>query len=148
MSPSFISHPSQYSIKHPEVELLLYTNGYKGLLLGESIAVTPAIRAQASALHLHGGSPIGNSRVKLTNIEDCVKRGLTVEGENPLHRAAEQLMMDQVTDAASFDSPVPLRHRRATSPSDEADRWRRGRSLRVGGVATRPRRRAAVVMIT
>ena len=48
-------------------------------------------------LQLHGGSPIGNSRVKLTNVEDCVKRGLVVEGENPLHRAAEQLMMDQVT---------------------------------------------------
>merc|ERR1712072_242851 len=56
-----------------------------------------AVRENASVLQLHGGSPIGNSRVKLTNVEDCVKRGLVVEGENPLHRAAEQLMMDQVT---------------------------------------------------
>ena len=59
--------------------------------------MTEAVRENASVLQLHGGSPIGNSRVKLTNVEDCVKRGLVVEGENPLHRAAEQLMMDQVT---------------------------------------------------
>ena len=57
--------------------------------------MTEAVRENASVLQLHGGSPIGNSRVKLTNVEDCVKRGLVVEGENPLHRAAEQLMMDQ-----------------------------------------------------
>jgi hypothetical protein len=67
------------------------------LLSGEHVKVTEAVRENASVLQLHGGSPIGNSRVKLTNVEDCVKRGLTVEGENPLHRAAEQLMMDQVT---------------------------------------------------
>ena len=64
---------------------------------GEHVKVTDAVRENASVLQLHGGSPIGNSRVKLTNVEDCVKRGLVVEGENPLHRAAEQLMMDQVT---------------------------------------------------
>jgi len=66
-------------------------------LSGEHVKVTDAVRENASVLQLHGGSPIGNSRVKLTNVEDCVKRGLVVEGENPLHRAAEQLMMDQVT---------------------------------------------------
>ena len=67
------------------------------MLSGEHVKVTEAVRENASVLQLHGGSPIGNSRVKLTNVEDCVKRGLVVEGENPLHRAAEQLMMDQVT---------------------------------------------------
>ena len=34
-------------------------------------------------LHQHGGSAIGNSRVKLTNVADCVKRGL-VEGSGPV----------------------------------------------------------------
>ena len=29
------------------------------------------------------GSIIGNSRVKLTNVADCVKRGLVKEGEDP-----------------------------------------------------------------
>ena len=110
----------KYTARNPSIEIICYISGYKGLLSGEHVKVTEAVRENASVLQLHGGSPIGNSRVKLTNVEDCVKRGLTVEGENPLHRAAEQLMMDQVTDAASFDSPVPLRHRRASSPSDEA----------------------------
>ena len=72
---------TEYAVKHPSVEIICYTNGYKGLLLGESIHVTPGIRATAQALHLHGGSPIGNSRVKLTNVKDCLKRGLVKEGE-------------------------------------------------------------------
>jgi pyrophosphate--fructose-6-phosphate 1-phosphotransferase len=39
----------------------------------------------------------GNSRVKLTNITDCVKKGYVKKGENPLNVAAEQLMKDGVT---------------------------------------------------
>ena len=72
------------------------TNGYQGLLLGDSIAVTPEIRAGAKTLHMHGGSPIGNSRVKLTNAKDCVKRGLVKEGEDPQRVAADQLIKDGV----------------------------------------------------
>ena len=45
----------------------------------------------------HGGSPLGNSRVKLTNVKDCVKRGLVQEGEDPLKVAAEQLVRDGIT---------------------------------------------------
>jgi len=86
----------QYTKVAPKVKIICYTSGYKGLLLGESIAVTPAIRAKASILHKHGGSPIGNSRVKLTNVKDCVKRGLVKEGENPLEVAARQLVKDGV----------------------------------------------------
>ncbi len=86
----------QYSKVAPKVKIICYTSGYKGLLLGESIAVTPAIRAKATILHKHGGSPIGNSRVKLTNVKDCVKRGLVKEGENPLEVAARQLVKDGV----------------------------------------------------
>jgi hypothetical protein len=41
-------------------------------------------------------APIGNSRVKLTNVADCVKRGLVQEGQDPLHVAAEQLTKDGV----------------------------------------------------
>ncbi|NOU36481.1 MAG: pyrophosphate--fructose-6-phosphate 1-phosphotransferase [Kiritimatiellaceae bacterium] len=86
----------QYSKVAPKIKIICYTSGYKGLLLGESIAVTPAIRAKASVLHKHGGSPIGNSRVKLTNVKDCLKRGLVKEGENPLEVAARQLVKDGV----------------------------------------------------
>jgi pyrophosphate--fructose-6-phosphate 1-phosphotransferase len=54
------------------------------------------VRATASRLHAFGGSPIGNSRVKLTNVDDCVRRGLVQPGQNPLHVAAEQLNRDGV----------------------------------------------------
>ena len=86
----------EYAVKYPSVEIICYVNGYKGLLLGESIIVTPGIRATASSLHLHGGSPIGNSRVKLTNVKDCIKRGLVKEGEDPQRVAADQLIKDGV----------------------------------------------------
>ena len=87
----------RYSQVAPDASMLGYLNGYKGLLLGRSIEVTPEARAQAHILHKHGGSPIGNSRVKLTNVADCVKRGLVKEGENPLKVAADQLVRDGVT---------------------------------------------------
>jgi pyrophosphate--fructose-6-phosphate 1-phosphotransferase len=86
----------RYSKDHPEIEIICYLGGYKGLLLGESIEVTPEIRANATVLYKHGGSPIGNSRVKLTNVKDCEKRGLVKEGENPLEVAAAQLVKDGV----------------------------------------------------
>jgi len=66
------------------------------LLTGKSVEVTDEVRANAHLLHAFGGTPIGNSRVKLTNVKDCVKRGLVREGQNPLHVAAEQLRRDGV----------------------------------------------------
>jgi pyrophosphate--fructose-6-phosphate 1-phosphotransferase len=80
----------------PEVEIIAYRNGYRGLLLGDSIKITPEIRNQAHLLQAFGGSPIGNSRVKLTNIEDCVKRGLVAPGQDPQQVAADQLIADGV----------------------------------------------------
>ena len=85
-----------YTELAPEVEILCYRSGYKGLLQGDSFVVTPEIRANAKILHQHGGSPIGNSRVKLTNVSDCQKRGLVEEGQDPLHVAAERLRNDEV----------------------------------------------------
>merc|ERR1719220_3305282 len=73
----------RYNELYPSVEMIMYVGGYKGLLLGESLAVTPEVRRKAGILHLHGGSPIGNSRVKLTNIKDCINRGLITDGQDP-----------------------------------------------------------------
>jgi pyrophosphate--fructose-6-phosphate 1-phosphotransferase len=73
-----------------------YVNGYMGLLKGNSIPVTDEVRKNALVLTKHGGSPIGNSRVKLTNVKDCVKRGLVKEGQDPLKVAADQLVKDGV----------------------------------------------------
>ena len=86
----------RYTELYPDIEIICYRSGYKGLLLGDSISVTEEIRAAASTLHAHGGSPIGNSRVKLTNVEDCIKRGLVKLGEDPLKVAADQLTRDKV----------------------------------------------------
>ncbi|MFA5265830.1 MAG: pyrophosphate--fructose-6-phosphate 1-phosphotransferase, partial [Opitutaceae bacterium] len=86
----------RYTEVAPEIEIICYHGGYKGLLLGDSYRVTPEARAKAGALHLHGGSPIGNSRVKLTNMKDCVKRGLVKEGQDPQKVAADQLIRDGV----------------------------------------------------
>jgi len=86
----------RYTEMAPEVEIICYKDGYKGLLLGDSIQVTPAIRKKAHLLHLYGGSPIGNSRVKLTNVKNCIKRGLVKEGEDPQEVAANQLVKDGV----------------------------------------------------
>ncbi|MBA3518308.1 MAG: pyrophosphate--fructose-6-phosphate 1-phosphotransferase [Rhizobiales bacterium] len=81
----------------PNVEIIGYRSGYKGLLQGQSLQATPEVRARIGVLHRHGGSPIGNSRVKLTNVADCVKRGLVKEGQDPLQVAAEQLTRDRIT---------------------------------------------------
>ncbi|HEX3675972.1 MAG TPA: pyrophosphate--fructose-6-phosphate 1-phosphotransferase [Sphingomicrobium sp.] len=86
----------QYTKIAPELEIIAYLNGYAGLLTGKSVKVTDEVRATASRLHAFGGSPIGNSRVKLTNVDDCVRRGLVQPGQNPLHVAAEQLNRDGV----------------------------------------------------
>ena len=86
----------RYTAIAPDVRIIAYQNGYAGLLTGRSVEVTPEVREGAALLHRFGGSPIGNSRVKLTNVEDCVKRGLVKEGQDPLHVAAEQLTADGV----------------------------------------------------
>ncbi len=85
-----------YNRTAPNVEMIGYVNGYMGLLKGESIPVTEEVRKNALILTRHGGSPIGNSRVKLTNVKDCEKRGLVKKGEDPLKVAADQLVKDGV----------------------------------------------------
>jgi pyrophosphate--fructose-6-phosphate 1-phosphotransferase len=86
----------RYTEIAPDVRIIAYLNGYAGLLTGRSAEVTDEVRANAHLLHAFGGTPIGNSRVKLTNVEDCIKRGLVNRGQDPLHVAAEQLRRDGV----------------------------------------------------
>ena len=86
----------RYTEVAPDVRIIAYRNGFAGLLTGDSSEVTDAVRANAGRLHAFGGSPIGNSRVRLTNVEDCVRRGLVPPGREPLHVAAEQLRRDGV----------------------------------------------------
>lgn len=87
---------SRYTEIAPEVEIIAYQYGYHGLLTGNKIVIDDEARQQAHLLHNFGGSPIGNSRVKLTNAKNLVERGLVEEGQNPLEVAAEQLRRDGV----------------------------------------------------
>lgn len=76
--------------------LRFYNGGYRGMLVGDSFVLPQAEWEACDALNYLGGSPIGNSRVKLTNGKDCVKRGYCKEGESPLEVCAQQLIKDGV----------------------------------------------------
>ena len=86
----------RYTQLAPQVRIIGYLDGYAGLLTGASIEVSDEVRAHAARLHDFGGSPLGNSRVKVTNAEDLERRGLVAKGADPLRVAAEQLVADGV----------------------------------------------------
>jgi pyrophosphate--fructose-6-phosphate 1-phosphotransferase len=86
----------RYTEIDPTIQILCYRAGFKGLLLGDSYAVTAEIRQNVGLLHRFGGSPIGSSRVKLNNVTDCIKRNLIKQGQDPQQVAAEQLVNDGV----------------------------------------------------
>ena len=84
-------------LKHDQnIEIIGYLNGYKGLLLGNSISFPKSLSENIEKFYQFGGSPLGNSRVKLTNIEDCIKKGYIKKGEIPLEIAAKQLVKDGI----------------------------------------------------
>lgn len=86
----------QYNRLAPDADLMGYLNGYQGLLTGKSYHFPQTVRDRCEIFYNFGGSPIGNSRVKLTNVDDCVKRGLVEKGRLPLEVAAERLQADGV----------------------------------------------------
>ena len=78
------------------IEMIGYMHGYRGLLLGNSITFSKEVKDNYHILYNYGGTPIGNSRIKLTNVEDCLEKGLVKEGEDPLQVAAKQLEKDGI----------------------------------------------------
>ena len=86
----------KYNEFSPESEIIGYLHGYRGLLLGNSIKFSDKVKQNFSALYNFGGTPIGNSRVKLTNVEDCIKKGYVSENQDPLEVAAQQLEKDGI----------------------------------------------------
>ena len=71
-------------------------HGYRGLLVGKSVVFSKEVKDNFHILYDFGGSPIGNSRVKLTNIEDCIKKGYVSKGQDPLEVAEKQLEKDNI----------------------------------------------------
>ena len=86
----------QYTKEVPDAEIIGYQHGYHGLLTGNYIVFDDEARENAHVLSRFGGSPIGNSRVKLTNTKDLVARNLIKPGQNALEVAADQLKADGV----------------------------------------------------
>tara|TARA_Y100001934_G_scaffold276359_1_gene372679 strand:+ start:109 stop:1299 length:1191 start_codon:yes stop_codon:yes gene_type:complete len=86
----------EYSKLDIDIEFFAYKNGYKGLLNGDIISIPNHVANNVEHIISYGGSFIGNSRVKLTNIEDCIKNGYINENENPLTKAANQLKLDNI----------------------------------------------------
>ena len=84
LSASVARLTDNYLNQYPNAEIIGYLNGYKGLLLGNTITFPSFLTNNINSIYNFGGSPIGNSRVKLTNIEDCIKKGYISEGEIPL----------------------------------------------------------------
>ena len=85
-----------YSRINKNVEFIGYLNGYKGLLTDKKIILPNNLGDQINVLYSFGGTFLGNSRVKLTNKEDCVKKGYIKEDEDPLSVAALQLLNDNI----------------------------------------------------
>jgi pyrophosphate--fructose-6-phosphate 1-phosphotransferase len=96
LSSSIGALVERYNDLAPDAELIGYLNGYRGLLLGKSVTFPDSLRKNHATLYRSGGSIIGNSRVKLTNVKDCLKRGLIQPGETPLQVAAERLRNDRI----------------------------------------------------
>ena len=86
----------KYNELSPDSEIIGYEHGYRGLLVGKRIKFSDTVKKNYSTLYNFGGTPIGNSRVKLTNVEDCVKKGYISEGEDPLEVSGKQLEKDRI----------------------------------------------------
>ena len=84
----------EYKKQNINCEFIGYLYGYKGLLIGQKITISQD--SDFNELCNFGGSFLGNSRVKLTNIEDCIHHGYIKRGEIPLDVAANQLKKDKI----------------------------------------------------
>ena len=96
LSSSIAALIENYRLSNNNFEYIGYLNGYYGLLKGKSINLNFQTDDELANLKKIGGTILGNSRVKLTNIEDCIKNNYVNEGENPLEVAAKQLITDKV----------------------------------------------------
>ena len=73
---------AQKSGKISGLNIRMYIDGYKGVLTGDSTVLAPEIYDSCSCLHELGGSPIGNSRVKVRFImhaPSCARLGCMIQ---------------------------------------------------------------------
>jgi pyrophosphate--fructose-6-phosphate 1-phosphotransferase len=80
----------------PDIEIVCDRDGDKGWLLGDSFGFTHGLAESVEVWYQFGRSPIGTSRVKLTNVGDCIKGGFVKDGEIFINAAADQLENDKI----------------------------------------------------
>ena len=101
--------------KISSLTIRMYIDGYKGVLTGDSSVIDPAQYDKCKALHDVGGSPIGNSRVKV---------GVPPRGRGG--RAGRR----RVPPSTSGTTPVsPLRRARSSGATREIFAERRRQRL-------------------
>ena len=96
LSASIAALIQNYKKKNLDFEYIGYLHGYYGLLKGKTIPLNFESDQELTNLKKFGGTILGNSRVKLTNIKDCVSNGYIKKDQNPLAVAASQLITDGV----------------------------------------------------
>ena len=65
--------------------------------MSNSVKIPSNISDNQNSINIFGGSFLGNSRVKLSNVRDCIKNKYVKCDESPLEVAANQLMQDQIS---------------------------------------------------
>ena len=79
------------------LRLMYYRNGYRGLLQGERFDITEEDIKTAPLLVAKAGSPIGGSRVRLSNLDHLMLRKLIAsKQDDPYDTCAKQLVKDGV----------------------------------------------------
>ena len=97
LSSSIASLIYNYSEKKSNLEFVGYLHGYKGLLLGKKIKISKDdILNNIKDIYNFGGTFLGNSRVKLSNVQDCISNGYIDKNEDPLKVASNQLIKDKI----------------------------------------------------
>ena len=76
-------------------DVIGYKNGYRGLLINDFINLNDIYKF-SSLLQNTGGSILGNSRVKLTNVDDCIRKNYVSKNDDPIEVAANRLRNDKI----------------------------------------------------
>ncbi len=95
LTSSIASLIDYYNKTGENFKYLGYRYGYYGLLKNNSFELKFS-NVDLQQMKSWGGTILGNSRVKLSNIEDCLKNGYINKGEDPFKIAAHQLVADKV----------------------------------------------------
>ena len=87
---------TEYAVKHPQTEIICYTNGYKGLLLGESIHVTPGHPRDGGRAAPARRQPDRQLAREADEREGLHQARPRQGGQDPQQVAADQLIRDGV----------------------------------------------------